>query len=448
MGFWGEREREEPEAADSRDSELSHRARAAIVTTDERIRATSDELGFATAELGESATAALRVGLESVREHMNEAFRLHQLNHDSIPDTPEELRTRNARIVQLCEWAEQVLDERTRALQPQVARVREAPRILAHVRDEAERLRSRLPEAEEALARLAARYSTEALQRVRMTAQDAERLLDFSLRSAELSERRRAAGNPEDANLALETATETVRRAESILDGIDGFEVQAFRAESTLAEIVEDSVSDIAAARGERRTPAVDAAISQLEALLAELRSGSHPLGENGEHADRGGLRDPFSDLARLTAANSALDAARERASRPVIPLQNVQHDIAAADHVIGIALALVNGHRGWVGADSRTRLAEAQRIRAEISVLPTDEETRGHAQQLARRAAALGDEALRLAQRDIDRGRPYDGPPSGRPMTPRDPIPSGMGVLGPVLGGVILGGVIGGILD
>ena len=35
-----------------------------------------------------------------VRTHLREAFQLHQLNHDEIPDTVEELRTRNARILQ------------------------------------------------------------------------------------------------------------------------------------------------------------------------------------------------------------------------------------------------------------------------------------------------------------------------------------------------------------
>lgn len=458
MGLWGDRERGDREhgdhpGGDAHDTELSRRARTAIVTADERIRVTSDELGFATAELGEAATEALRVGLESVREHLTEAFRLHQLNHDSIPDTAEELRTRNARIIQLCEWAEQVLDERTRALQPQVARVREAPEILQRVRDDAARLRSRLPEARSTLERLATRYSTEALQRVRMTADDAEQLLDFALRSADLSERRRAAGSPEDANLALETATETVRRAASILDGLDGFEVRAFRSESTLAEVVEDSVSDIAAARGEQRTPAVDAAVAQLEALLAELRSpAGHGSTSGGDHADRAeasALRDPFADLARLSAANSALDAARQRAARPVIPIEHVRHDIATADHAIGIAASLIDGHRGWIGADARTRLAEARRIRAEISGLRTDEDTRAHAQQLARRASALGDDALRLAQRDIDTARP-DNDDWGR-----GPGPSGYGrggtgmeVLGPVIGGVILGGVLGNIFD
>ncbi len=80
-----------------------------------------------------------------MRTHLAEAFHLHQLNHDEIPDTPEELRTRNARIVQLCEWAEDLLEDRTHALAEPIARARRAPEIIAGVRADAERLSAPAP---------------------------------------------------------------------------------------------------------------------------------------------------------------------------------------------------------------------------------------------------------------------------------------------------------------
>ncbi|UOR01027.1 hypothetical protein MUN77_12875 [Leucobacter allii] len=438
MGFWGRRDRAEQQREDAADTELSRRARAALIAADERIRTTGDELAFASAELGDAATAELRVGLASVREHMTEAFQLHQLNHDHLPDTPEELRTRNARIVQLCEWAESVLDERTSALQAKIERIRRAPEILHRLRADIAALRERLPEARATLDRLAERYTPEALQRVRMTSGDAEQLLDFALQSAELSERRAAAGKPEDAMLALEAATETVRRAGSILDGVDGFEIEALRTQTTLTEVVEDSRGDLVAARGERRTPEVEAAIARLEAELAETASSQR--------------RDPFADLAVVSAANAALDAARERANRPVVPVEQVQHAVAAADHAIGVASGLIEGHRGWIGADARTRLAEARRLRGELAAMPTAEEARDEALRLARRISGLADDALRLAQRDIDSARPDDddwGWGGGRPGPGGRGGGGGAGsILGPVIGGVILGGLLDDIFD
>ena len=131
-GFWGRRKRVDPEL-EAQDADLAKRAGTALVAADERIRVTTDELVFAEAELGPDATSELRTALTAVRQHLGEAFRLNQLNHDEIPDTPEELRTRNARIVQLCDWAEDVLDERTSVLAEKIARARRAPEIIAGV---------------------------------------------------------------------------------------------------------------------------------------------------------------------------------------------------------------------------------------------------------------------------------------------------------------------------
>ncbi|GGH37715.1 hypothetical protein [Microbacterium album] len=450
-GFWGRRKREQEAAQQAQDDDLARRARAALVAADERIRTTSDELDFAVAELGETATKDLREGLVAVRTHLAEAFHLHQLNHDEIPDTAEELRTRNARIVQLCEWAEDVLDERTEALRERIATVRQAPQILERVRADVERLRERLPQARATVERLSHRYSTEAMHRVSANPEEAAQLLDFAIHSADVSARRREARRPEEANVALETATEAVRRAATILDGVEDFEIEALRAQSTLADVIADSREDIVAARpltqsGAPHSAEVTAAVAQLEAALAALPGPGTPS-------------DPFADLASLREANAALDAAvekaRERAARPLPSIEHVQHAVDAADRALSVAASVISGHRGWIGADARTRLAEAQRLRIDIDPLVAPEDTREEAMTLARRVAQLANEALQSAQRDIDSGRP-DGDDwgdwggwGGR----RGPMPmggrgGGGGLLGPVVGGVLLGGLLGDIFD
>jgi hypothetical protein len=449
-GFWGRRRREDEAARQAQDDDLARRARAALVAADERIRTTSDEVEFALAELGETATKPLREGLEAVRTHMAEAFHLHQLNHDEIPDTAEELRTRNARIVQLCDWAEDVLDERTEALREKIALVRQAPKIIDGIRSDVERLRARLPQARETVDRLAGRYSQAALHRVAANPAEAEQLLDFALHSADISVRRREARRPEEANVALETATEAVRRAGTILDAVEDFEIEALRAQSTLADVIADSREDIVAARpftqsGAPHASEVSAAVARLEAALAALPGPGTPS-------------DPFEDLATLREANAALDAAvdkaRERASRPVPPLDHVRHAVEAADHAIAVARSVIDGHRGWIGADARTRLVEAQRLRPEIDPLVVPEDTREQALVLARRVQQLAGEALQAAQRDIDSGRPdgddwggYGGFGGGR-RRPRSGFGGGGDLLGPVLGGVLLGGLMGDMFD
>lgn len=437
-GFWGRRKREE-EALAAQDADLARRAEQALVAADERIRTTSDELAFAQAELGDSLTSDLKAALDAVRLHLREAFQLHQLNHDEIPDTVEELRTRNARIVQLCEWAEGLLDEKTGALAETVAKVRRAPEIIAQVRADAEALRARIPSASSTVERLSSRYAESAMRRIASAADEATQLVAFATHGADVSERRRAAKQNEEANLALETATEAVRRAGAILDAVEDFEIEALRAESTLADVVADSRGDIIAARNAPQTPEVTAAAAELDAALRAL-------------APAGSRNDPFAELTQLRTANSALDAAIDkahyRAQHPLPSLEQVQHAVDDADRQLGVARGLIAGHRGWIGADARTRLAEAERLRVDLPTLLPAEDTREQALGAARRVAQLASEALQLAQRDIDSSRPQDQGWGGGGWGGGGRRGGGGDIVSGVLGGLVIGSILDGIFD
>ncbi|MFT4136023.1 hypothetical protein [Microbacterium sp.] len=438
-GFWGGRRREQD---DAQDAELGRRADSALVAADERIRTTADELLYAELELGRDATRELREALDAVRHHLGEAFQLNQLNHDEIPDTRDELRTRNARIIQLCEWAESLLDDRTAALAEPIARARRAPEIVAGIRADVDRLTGRLPHAKDTLDRLRARYGTETLRRIAENPREAGQLLEFAAHGADVSMRRREAGQREQANLALETAIEAVRRAGVLLEAVDTFEIEALRAESTLDAVIDDSRDDLIVAREFAHVPAVGAAMVALEKALAALP------------ADRT-ASDPFGDLTRLREANAALDAAvataRERAARPVPPESHVRHAIDDADRQLGVARSVIAGHRGWIGADARTRLAEAERLRLELPAGAIAEDDRERVFADARRCGMLAAEALQLAQRDIDSGRPQDPGGWGQGGWGQGGRGRGGGggdLVGGILGGLVIGSILDGIFD
>jgi hypothetical protein len=351
--------------------------------------------------------------------------------------------------VQLCEWAEDLLDDHTSALAAKIARARRAPEILAQVRAEASHLRERIPHARDTVERLAARYAPDALAQVEANPGEADQLLGFAEHSAGVAERRREAGNREQANLALEAATESVRRAATLLDAVETFEVEALRAESTLGAIIDDSRGDIVVALKEPASPTVTAAIGELQAALAALP----PAGVNA---------DPFTHLDRLREANAGLDAAiaaaRERAARPVPALDHVIHAVDDADRQLAVARDLIAGHRGWIGADARTRLAEAERIRYELdqflgmaasSATTISEDHREQAMAMARRTAHLAGEALQLARRDIDSSRPQDPWGGGGGWGGGGRRGGGGGdMMGGILGGLVIGSVLDGIFD
>ena len=448
-GFWGKRKRDQLEVQ-AQDADLEKRAGTALVAADERVRLTTDELVFAEAELGPDATKELRVALTAVRQHLGDAFRLHQLNHDEIPDTAEELRTRNGRIVQLCEWAEDLLDDRISALADKIARARRAPEIIAGVRADAERLRARVPHARETVERLAARYAPEALAQVE--ANPARGRAAARIRRAQRG-RRRAPARRRAARAGQSRARGSDRVGAPSGDparcggdlrgrGAAG-RVDAWRRSSRTPAATSSSRSR------SRSSPAVDGRDHRAQAALAALPA----AGVN---------TDPFTQLDRLREANAGLDAAiaaaRERAARPIPPLEHVRHAIDDADRQLAVARNVIAGHRGWIGADARTRLAESERIRIDLdrflgtsaaAATAIHEDHREQAMEMARRVAYLASEALQLAQRDIDSSRPQDPGQWGGPGWGGGGRRSGgSDVMGGILGGLVIGGLLDGMFD
>lgn len=353
-----------------RDAELAKRAGSALLAADERIRVTHDELGFAEAELGSRATATASEILLAARTLLLDGFRLNRLNHEAMPGTAEEVRARYLLIVQLCEQIDDVLDEQTSALAATVARARRAPEIIAGVRADVAHLRARIPDARDTTYRLAARSAREALGRVEANPTEAEQLLAFAEHCMGVAERRREAGQREQASLALEASLVSVRRAAILLDAVEAFELQV--------------------------------------ALV-----GLPPVGVN---------TDPFAHLNRLRTAHAALDAAttstRERATAPMPPVNLLHHAVDDADRKLDVARDAIAGHPGWIGAEALMRLAESERIRIDLghclggpagAVTVIREVHRMQAMTMARSVAFLAGEALRLARRDIDASRRQD---------------------------------------
>ncbi|TYL54016.1 hypothetical protein [Agromyces mariniharenae] len=385
------------------DADVAKRAGSALVAADERVRLAADELAFAEAELGSDATEGLAEAIVAARGLLGEAFRLNRTNHELTAGTPQEVQARDARIVLLCQQAEQVLDEHVGSLADGIGRARHAPEVIAGVRADVERLRSRLPLARGILDQLAMRYARSALAAVESNSAEAEQLLGFAEHSVGVAERRRAAGHREQANVALEASVDSVRRAAALLDEVEAFEVEALRAESQLAALVERARRNLAIAREEPASRPVATAVADLQGALADL-------------PPAGVITDPFAHLKQLREANAtleaAIDAAHERATHPIVLVDHVRHAISHADRELDVARDAIAGHPGRIGAEALTRLAESERIRTDLghylsgfgeTITVMDLDRRAQVIAMAQRAAFLAGESLLLARRDID---------------------------------------------
>ncbi|GAA1814382.1 hypothetical protein [Agromyces neolithicus] len=195
------------------DADLAKWAGRALYAADERMRVAADELGYAEAQLGAGADAMARLGeaLIAARKSLSDAFRLNRLNHD-VPGTADEVRARNVRIVQLCAWVEDVLDEQISALADEVARARRAPEFIAGMRADTERSHARIAHTRDTIDRLVAHFARAALVEVEHDLAEAAQLLGFAEHSLGVARRRRDDGQPEPADLELEASAAHLSR--------------------------------------------------------------------------------------------------------------------------------------------------------------------------------------------------------------------------------------------
>lgn len=405
---------------------LQTEAGSALVRADERVRLAEDEFGFAVAEFGNDAAADLGSALARARQRLGEAFQLNQLLNDTEPDTDAERLDWNQRIISLCQSAEASLAEQAGALAARRATVRRTPSQIAQAGADTDRVRQALPTARATVVRLAERYSDAALAPVATNPEQAERLLEFAARSIEVAQSRLRSSRDAEAETAVRAAAETVQRAEALLAAVDGFEVEALHAESTLAAMVAESHAELAAAHAlpdEDRRGRIDSAIAALERTLAELPDAAARL-------------DPVASLTAVRTANSALDDAVaeriQRAERRELLRTQLVTAIDDAERQIAAARELISDYRVPIGPDARTRLAEAERELAEL----TGEREPEPAIARARRAASLAADAAAYARSDIERGPGYGGPAAGYQR-------GNAGVLGAVLGGLAIGGLL-----
>ncbi len=422
-------------------AELERTAGSALVRTDERVRLADDELGFAIADFGDAAATDFAPALQRARQRLSEAFHLNQLLNDHIIDAPEQRREWSERIITLCQSADAALDEQHNALSTRRDDARRAPSELERIRSGVARVRESIPLARMTIERLSARYSDAALSPVSSNPDQAEQLLDFALRSAELAASRLAAGRDSEASTAVRAGTETVQRAEALLSAVEGFEVEALQAESTLTAMVAESRDEIAYARSlpaAERRQRIDAAIDDLERVIAELPGSGARL-------------DPVGALSAVRRSNTALDDAvaerAEQASRAERQRAQLMTAVQDAERQVTAARELMSDYRAPIGPDARTRLSEAERELASL----TDERDPAAALARARRAAALASDAAAYAHADIANAqREYEQ----RAYQQRGGGYGGYGGYGVggigsnVVGGLIGGLAIGGLLD
>ncbi|MET9467955.1 TPM domain-containing protein [Streptomyces sp. NPDC006544] len=415
--------------------DLDVRAKELLVGTDDAIRTSTEELGFATAEFGEEAVAAFTAAVDFGRSELTAAFRLRQQLDDAYPEDDATRRRMLDEIVARCTEANRRLDAQSDDFDRLRDLERNAPRALAAVEARFAALKGRTATAEATLTALGRQYADSASAPVATHPEQAEDRLLFATSS--LGEARAAIGSGDNGKAAVHVraAEGAVDQAATLVDAVERRAQELAEAAGKLPVALNETDTDLADARGlltgtpeGTSTADLRGRIGRAEAVLADVRQ-----------EQSAGRYDPMDALRRVEEADAALDealaGARERESGRQRAAALLDQALLTARSAVGAAADYVTTSRGVVGSQARTRLAEAQRHLERTTALAASDPPGALAE--AQRAESLARQAQQLAEQDVGAYQNPYGSGGGRRQ--------GGGMSGAVLGGIILGEILGG---
>ncbi|WP_109781381.1 TPM domain-containing protein [Streptomyces sp. CG 926] len=410
--------------------ELDSRAKALLVETDDAVRTSTEELGFASAQFGEEAARPFVAAVAYAKDELTHAFRLRQQLDDAYPEDDATRRRMLDEIVARCTEANRRLDAESADFDRLRDLEKNAPQALASVEQGYLDLTGRASTAEATLTALAGRYADSASAPVASNAEQAKDRLLFAATNLGLAHAALDAGEKGTGAVHVRAAEGAVDQAATLVDAVERRAQELAEAAGKLPGALTETDTDLADARGlltgtaeGTSTADLRGRIGRAEAVLAEVR-----------REEAAGRYDPIDALRRIEEADAALDealaGARERESGRQRAVALLDQAMLAARSAIGAATDYITTTRGAVGSQARTRLAEAGRHLERAESLTAADPAGALAE--AQRADALAREAQQLAEQDV---RAYQDPYAGRR--------SGGGQGGAVLGGIILGEIL-----
>lgn len=413
----------DPYAAVS-DDDLARQAGSALVQADDAITSSRQEVGFAVAQYGDDSTATFTQVVEAAQAKIAEAFALKQQIDDEVPETATQHRAWHIQIIQLCDAADDLLEENVEAFEELRGLEAEAPQALEQLKARRAAAQETLSAAPTALTELSQSYDAAALATVAENPAQAQQRL--SLADTEIAEAAQliAEGKNGEAAFAIRTAEAAVQQSEELTAAVTNLGANLASVEEHARALIADLEADLVAAA------AMPDDQGQLAALLARTRTSIDGAQENLQASQR----NPQRVLEALDATNTQIDAALGQARQAAQIAQRnqrvVQQRLIQAQAQISAANDFITTRRGAIGATARTRLAEANAAYSEARA--NQEANPALAADRATRAESLAREALSYAQSEVSSfngGGWSDG--SG----------------GSDLGGAILGGILGGML-
>ncbi|BDZ51065.1 hypothetical protein GCM10025867_33060 [Frondihabitans sucicola] len=418
-------------------AELDRRAGALLVGIDDQITQASQEVGFASAQFGESAAAPFAEAVESAKKKARQAFELRQKLDDDIPDTPEQKRSWTEQIIALCEGAHADIEAQSEAYDKLRASEATVTEDTARLRNDSAALKTRAESAVTTLTALSSTYSARAVSSIAGNPDQADKLLEFADESATEAESQIQQDKKGEAVGSVQKGRQALVQVEQLLGAIDKAGASLSTAQASIDAATADLRSDIQSAQ---KVPA--GAIPQGSDLSGAVSDVQAALGYAESNRD-----DPLTVLDRLTAANTRIDTSMAAVRDAEVSRQRAQ---AALDQALLTARSQISGardfietRRGAISAGPRTRLSEAERHLQSAVAQATSNPPAAVAE--AQQAAAMAQQAVNDADAEVGSYQQQGmfGGGAGGLLGG-----GGRGQGGANLGGILTGVIIGGLLN
>ncbi len=398
-------------------ADLERRASAALLDTDNGVRAAASEVEFAKAQFGVEATRPFTAALAQAQEALQKAFEIRKRLDDDIPETPAQRQEMNTQILTLTAKAHEAVSSQEAAFAKLRDFAAHLPTLLNELEGHMDELSHRIEPARALLDSLALTYPGEALETLWAIPSQISTLLQAAQKNVRKAREVAGSGSTSETAAAAPYARlseEAVEQARSLLSQLENARSVLEEAMEKLPTALASLGSDVKdAARLGKGDPVVSARSRDAQAAIAYA---------TGERVD------PVRALAKLTEAENALDAAlaparsaEERESKAV-KMRDVNRELART--AISEADAAINRYSRYASTRGRTLLADARALftKAEHSNNAFDQA------QLYEQARQQALTAKAESERDITR--------------PRDSDSSNFGTM---LGGMILGSILSG---
>ncbi|GGN82505.1 hypothetical protein GCM10011579_070230 [Streptomyces albiflavescens] len=384
-------------------TEIARQARELLVETDDCVRTSTEELRCVRSQFGDEPVKPYAEALASAKSELATAFRLRQQLDDGVP---EDGRRTLETIALHCTEAGRRLDSEAAGFDLLRGLEHDAATALGHAETRFRELAARTPATEVTFGDLHERYAPSASLPVAGHVEQAKDRLVFA--TVHLNQARQSLDRDDGGKAAvhLRVAEGAVDQAAVLVDGVDRLAAELAAAAKELPAALTGVAADLTEARGALVTTGVGelpGRVAHAESLLAEVR-----------RETAGGPYDPLDALRRVAEAGIGLAEARAGEASEERARALLDHALLPARSAVAATADFVTTHRGAVGCEARTRLAEAERHLARSEV---------------RRADVLARQARELAERDVRAyGHPYGAA-------------EGAGAGGAVLGGILLSG-------